>query len=345
MKQKYKRLFFLINKVLLVFLCASSALLRTSLRVLAVKFRTRAERSRSRGFVVTILIGLWLSSVAAGLQPALAQEFVTATPDAEGVIYVEVQPNDNLWTIAFRHGLTLPELLDLNGLSENALIRPGDRLIVGYGTPPATPTVPLPPTPTLPPPTPTVTPAPPPTAICLLAFVDLAGSGRFDPGDPLQEAVAFTIFNETAVVANYITDGFSEPFCIEGLPPGDYNVTRSLHSGEEATTPGDMAISLGWGDRVDLAFGAVNQRSLETVETAVPPAPEISPTPALNESATAAVPDAANRWGENGPAPWVWGLAACGFLLLAGLLTVGLVAYLYLTRAKTTKKSGSNRSK
>jgi hypothetical protein len=281
------------------------------------------------------------------IRPLLAQEpeFVTATPDAEGTIYYEVQSNDNLSIIAFRHGLTLPALLDLNGLSQNALLQPGDRLIVGFGEPPATPTVPVPPTPTLPPPTPTFTPAPPPTAICLLAFVDLNANGRFDPGDPLQEAVAFTIFDETAVVANYITDGFSEPHCLEGLPPGDYNVTRSLSSGFQTTTPGDMAITLAWGDRVDLAFGAVSQESVVATEAAIAPEPAATPTLEVAElveaEAETAVSPQTNRWWENGRVPWLWWLAACGFMLLAGLLPVGLIAYLYVTRRSNNPSSQS----
>jgi hypothetical protein len=294
---------------------------------------------RKNSWLFFILMGLWLAVVVGEPGAAQAQEFVTATPDAEGIIYYEVRVNDNLWTIAFLHGLTLPELLDLNNLDQNALIRPGDLLIVGFGEPPATPTVPVPPTPTLPPPTPTFTPAPPPTAICLLAFEDLNANGRFDPGEPLQEAVAFTIFNETAVVANYITDGFSEPYCIEGLPPGDYNVTRSLSSGYEATTPGDMAITLGWGDRVDLAFGAVSQESVAATEAAIFPEVEDTPTPMIDAVAEeeTAVTDPANRWWGNGRSPWVWWLAACGFILLAGLMVVGLVAYLYLARIRASE--------
>jgi hypothetical protein len=297
------------------------------------------------GWLLFIMALLCLGSTA---EMTLAQALPTATPDADGVIYVVVQPNDNLWTIAVRHDLSLQELLALNDLNENALIRPGDRLIVGHGPPPATATVPLPATPTLPPPTPTFTPAPPPTAICLLAFVDVTGNGRFDPGDPLQEAVAFTIFNEATVVANYITDGFSEPYCIEGLSPGDYNVTRSLRSDEQATTPGDMAIALRWGDRVELAFGAVSRDNVAgEEETAVPAALTATVTPSLNE--TAAVNPAtadgvaerwvanqwwANQWLAQGRTPWVWWLAACGLMALAGLLILGLAAYLYLTRVK-----------
>ena len=308
--------------------------------------QTAAGRYLAGGLFLVLLVGGLLMGLG-GTRPLLAQEpeFVTATPDAEGTIYYEVQPNDNLSIIAVRHGLTLQALLDLNGISQNALLQPGDRLIVGFGEPPATPTVPLPPTPTLAPPTPTFTPAPPPTAICLLAFMDLNANGRFDPGDPLQEAVAFTIFDQTAVVANYITDGFSEPYCIEGLPPGNYNVTRSLSSGFQTTPPGDMAITLGWGDRVDLTFGAVSQESIAATEAAMFPEAVETPTPEVaelvdDEEETAVSPQT-NDWWENGRVPWIWWLAACCFMLLAGLLPVGLVAYLYLTRKRASETNSS----
>ena len=57
----------------------------------------------------------------------------TATPPVNHVVAV----GESLWTIAARHKLTLAELLAWNGLSENAVVHPGDELRV---VPPATPT-------------------------------------------------------------------------------------------------------------------------------------------------------------------------------------------------------------
>ncbi len=57
----------------------------------------------------------------------------TPTPNAEGVIQVTVQTGDSLWSIAARAGLTLDEILDLNGLTRNDFINSGDVLIIGYG--------------------------------------------------------------------------------------------------------------------------------------------------------------------------------------------------------------------
>ncbi|MCB9443663.1 MAG: LysM peptidoglycan-binding domain-containing protein [Ardenticatenaceae bacterium] len=177
-----------------------------------------------------------------------AQDFPTPTPDAEGNIFVIVQPNDSLWAIAARAGIPLADLLALNNLTENSIIAPGDQLLIGRAEPAATPTEPLPPpspTATRPPPPPTATAVPPPpTAICLKAFTDLNRDGKHNAGEPFKAAVAFTIFTTQAVVANYVTDGISEPHCLENLPPGDYNITRSIAQGETLTTQGDWTISL-----------------------------------------------------------------------------------------------------
>jgi hypothetical protein len=187
-----------------------------------------------------------------------AQTLPTATPDAEGIIYDIVQPNDSLWAIAVRAGISLTELLDLNNLTEDALIQPGDRLIVGIvaatPTPEASPTLVA----TREPPTPSRTPLPGPvTAVCLVAFSDENGNGEREPTEPLQAGVAFTVFTAESVMANYVTDGISEPYCLTDLAPGDYQITRSVGRGETLTNSGNRTVILGAGDQVMLGFGGL----------------------------------------------------------------------------------------
>lgn len=223
-----------------------------------------------------ILLGgtlLWLFA-----QPRIhAQDFPTATPDAEGIIYAEVQPNDSLWAIAARAGISLVELLDLNNLTEDALIQPGDRLIVGIVAATPTPEATATAVATREPPTPTATPPPPPiTAICLVAFVDENGNGEREPDEPLQAGVAFTVFTSEAVVANYVTDGVSEPFCLTDLVAGNYQVTRSVGRDESLTNSGNRTVILATGDQVMLGFGGVTGEIV--AETAVPtPVEPINP--------------------------------------------------------------------
>ena len=94
----------------------------------------------------------------------------TVTPGADGSIVHVVQPGESLFAIADAYELTLPELLTLNGLAENSLIRPGDTLIIRAAqpatetpVPSSTPTVPLPTSTHRPTRTPTLRPVASPT--------------------------------------------------------------------------------------------------------------------------------------------------------------------------------------
>jgi hypothetical protein len=208
------------------------------------------------------------------------------TPDAEGIIYVQVQPNDALWSIAARAGLSLPELLALNNLTEDAIVQPGDLLMVGRVTPVPTET-PIPsPTPTLPPPTAVATDSPSNTAICLAAFDDANQDGRQDATEPLKAGVVFTVFNDSAVVGNYVTDGLAEPYCLEGLQPGTYSVTRSVATGETLTTVGNWELVLAHNTVLTQLFGSFVGEPLvaEGGETAVTASPDLPATPALAEA-------------------------------------------------------------
>ena len=240
--------------------------------------------------------------------PGLAQENPTATPDDEGNIFVIVQPNDSLWAIAARAGIPLAELLALNNLTEASIIVPGDRLLIGQGEPAATPTELLPPpspTATRPPPPPTATAVPPPpTAICLKAFADLNRDGKHNAGEPFKASVAFTIYTDQAVISNYVTDGVSEPHCLENLPPGDYHITRSIGQGETLTSQGNWTISLVPGNVVELAFGSYT--AVTPIVTAIQAAAPATPTP-----------QTANE--DNGQPPFIFfGATLVVIFLLAG---------------------------
>ena len=228
--------------------------------------------------------------------PAAPAQFVpgpTATPNAEGIIYAEVQPGDSIWALAARAGLTLDEILELNEFSQDTVLRPGDLVIVGRGAPPgeeaqieadsvggsseAAPSAeeedvePQPESQTQ-----TEAEAAPAddgqaaaveqavatgqdastVSVCLTAYDDVSADGVQDAGEALRPAVAFTISDGQAVVSNYVTDGQSEPFCVDGLKAGSYRVTRSVLPNEVLTTAGDRAVSLSEGSSLNLEFGS-----------------------------------------------------------------------------------------
>ena len=274
-----------------------------------------------------ILLGCLLSNSIVAW-PLLAQELPTATPDADGVIYAIVQPNDSLWGIAARSGISLAELLDLNNLTEDALIQPGDRLIVGVVEPPATPTLDASPTTavTRPPPTPTHTPPPPPlTAICLVAFTDENGNGQREPAEPLQTGVAFTVFTNEGVVANYVTDGESEPYCLTDLLPGDYQITRSVGREETLTNSGNRIVILEAGDQVILGFGGFLGATPLPTATAV--LPTQSPSVIGGEGNSAPPEEIAPAAGDRTGRPFLIGAG-----ILIGILLIGVAVWIGRSR-------------
>jgi LysM repeat protein len=226
-----------------------------------------------------------------GSAPA-APQFVpgpTATPNADGIIYSEVQAGDSIWALAARAGLTLDEILELNDLSRDDLLRPGDLLIVGSGDPPSEEPATAEDTETNSEEAPAgeaesttaeaeSTPAPvaevaeqetssgSDVAVCLKAYDDVNGNGVQDAGDELRPAVAFTISDGQSVVSNYVTDGQSEPFCVTLPAAGSYRVTRSVLPNEVLTTAGDRAVSLSEGSTLSLDFGSyLNEQTLAMV--------------------------------------------------------------------------------
>jgi LysM repeat protein len=203
----------------------------------------------------------------------------TSTPNAEGVIYTEVQPGDSLWAISARAGYNINDFLELNEITRDQVIRSGDLLITGFGDPPgeevesegedgssaaATETE----SETVSEPTPSPPPIPTETGptvveqkitggiICLSAFDDVDQDTVRDESEVLRSAVAITISDGEQVISNYITDGESEPFCIAGLKSGSYRVTRSSLPNEALTTPGDYAVAVSEDQTVDIEFGS-----------------------------------------------------------------------------------------
>jgi hypothetical protein len=255
--------------------------------------------------------------------PIFPAPWVSPTPDETGAIVVIVQPGESLWVIAARAGLTLPDLLALNNLPASAIINPGDALVVGIVTSQATPS-PGPATATLPPPTPRPTEARPEAAVCLSAFNDLDQDGVHDADEPLRAGVAFTVYNSEAVVANYITDGLSEPKCLGGLPPGEYRVTRSVMPGELLTTEGDWSLNLTASSELRQSFGSF----AGAARTAAPPN---TPTTAAVAQATPGSPPDLASPPSGSLAPRLAGVIA---LFVGGLLLLGAVLILLLRGAR-----------
>lgn len=113
---------------------------------------------------------LWLNQLPedAVLQPGelirvrLAPD-ETPPPTPTPILYHSVRNGQTLWEIAITYNLTLDELLAFNNIDQNAILQPGDQLLVREAVPTAIPTLPLTETPV--PATPTTTPTTTPTVL------------------------------------------------------------------------------------------------------------------------------------------------------------------------------------
>ncbi len=270
----------------------------------------------------------------------------TATPDAEGTIYAEVRSGDSIWAVAARAGITLDEILELNDMSRDDFVHTGDLLIVGYGDPPGQEIAEEEVSPeatesetnseesgeeeiqaTSTPEAESASQASTEekdqivgVSICLTAYDDTNQSGVYDAGEELRPDVAFTIFDGQQVVSNYVTDGSSEPFCLEGLAAGSYRITRSSLPNEALTTPGDRAVSLTEGSSLELEFGSFLDEETLALASEEGQAQESSPS----EDQTA-----------DGMDEDTLTAVVIGAVVLALLLLVAVIAVIIVGRRKT----------
>lgn len=186
----------------------------------------------------------------------------TPTPNADGLILITVQPGDTMWAIAARAGIALDAFLTLNpGLTKESFIQVGEQYIIGQVAPAtATPeptTTPLPEATTALDEEPSIAAAALPSGgtLCLQAFADTNQNGIKDAGEAAQAGVIFTIMTGDQVVSNYLTDGFSEPYCLEGMTAGSYGVSRSFLANEISAKGTEQVLTLTEGGRIDLDWG------------------------------------------------------------------------------------------
>ncbi|MGD2103840.1 MAG: LysM peptidoglycan-binding domain-containing protein [Anaerolineae bacterium] len=202
----------------------------------------------------------------------------TSTPRPDGSIVHVVQSGDTLTSIALRYGVSVEDLLELNAgsIGANNLIRTGQELVISVPTvaPTSTP-LPEPPTAT---PQPEASPSPTPeeegASICVLAFHDRNGDTVRDPdNEELLPNVEFTLANASGVVAEYTSDGVSEPYCFSDLAAGSYRVVQQAPAGYETTGLPEQNVALAEGTSFDLQFGNARSTGEESPEATSEPAP------------------------------------------------------------------------
>ena len=81
----------------------------------------------------------WNPAAAGASSGGWVAPLETAAPNPDGSVMHEVQPGQALWSIAAAYQIDLSDLLALNGLTEKAVIQPGDKLVIKLGEPTDTP--------------------------------------------------------------------------------------------------------------------------------------------------------------------------------------------------------------
>jgi hypothetical protein len=193
------------------------------------------------------------------LQPT---PFPTPTPGPDGLIIYRVQEGDSLWRIAAIAGLSLEELMAMNGIQPGDFISPGMELELGIGGP-ARPTAAQPgDQPTAAAPTPSPTPLVGAAEICVLLFQDDNGNGRLEEAELALEGGQVSVVDVNGIVAGeYTTESLLDQedligYCFTDLESGDYNVSAAVPPGYNATTILNAPVSIQPGDIKYLQFGA-----------------------------------------------------------------------------------------
>jgi murein DD-endopeptidase MepM/ murein hydrolase activator NlpD len=208
--------------------------------------------------VVLLLLGISLPVAAA---PS-AQGFVTNTPQPDGRILYLVLEGETCSDVAFKHGISVPQLRQFNTrLDENCTLTIGQQLVVGLAQQ-AGPTAG--PAPTLLPPTATATPVSGTTEVCVLLFDDANG-------DALRQETEFGIdsgavsltnlngsYSEQQNTTSALDPDTAEPVraCFLDVPGGEYNVSVAPPDNFNPTMLMTYTLTIKAGDRASIDFGA-----------------------------------------------------------------------------------------
>ena len=211
-------------------------------------------------FVFILLISLGISLPVEAAPPA--QGFVTSTPNPDGRILYIVVEGDSCSSVAFKHGITIPQLRDFNTrLDEDCTLTIGQQLVVGLAVLNA-PTAG--PAPTLPPPTITATPISGTTEVCVLLFDDMNGDALRQETELGIDGGAVSLTNlngsysRTEATTSATDPDTAEPIraCFVDVPAGEYNVSVAPPDQYNATMLLNYTLTVKAGDRASIDFGA-----------------------------------------------------------------------------------------
>jgi LysM repeat protein len=209
---------------------------------------------------ILLLFGILLPGQGAYAAPP-AQGFVTATPGPDGRILYTVVSGDTCGQVALLHGITVPQLRQLNGrLDQNCTLTVGQQLVVGVVS--SAPTAG--PAPTLPPPTVTATPISGTTQVCVLLFDDTNGDTLRQENELGIDggAVSLTNLNGSYSQTQNTTSavdpdtGLPVPACFLDVPSGEYNISMAVPDSYNPTRALSYKLTVKAGDHAEIGFSA-----------------------------------------------------------------------------------------
>jgi len=186
----------------------------------------------------------------------------TALPRPDGAIVHVVKAGDTIFGLALQYGVQMDQILQLNGLTKDSLIRVGQELVIS-APPPVTAT----PAPQNAVPAPTATSLPATavamvepsgkTQLCVRAFNDQNADGVVGRTEELVKDTLFQVSDRSGkTIASYTSDGMSEPHCFARLTPGEYLVAVEAAPGAQATSDQRWSVVLGQGTTATVDFGS-----------------------------------------------------------------------------------------
>jgi hypothetical protein len=195
-----------------------------------------------------------------------------------------VESGDTLFGIALLYNVSADQIRALNAgsLGTNDIIVPGQELVISLPSETPVPT-PLPPPPTSAPENPeTSAPEVPEVntggaSICVLAYYDQNNNTFRDDEatEYLSPSAEFTVADASSgtIVAQYTSDGVSEPHCFTGLTPGAYRVILNPPAGFVPSGQAEWPVAVAEGTSLDIQFGITRGEgeNLPPDETTDPP--------------------------------------------------------------------------
>jgi LysM repeat protein len=178
--------------------------------------------------------------------------YLSSTPLADGSIYYIVQQGDTLYKISANINVPLDTLERLNNIRRTDILQPGQRLLIGKGTPSTVePTLAF-----LPTDTPTPLPVSGKGTICVQIFNDTNGNTTRQTDEVLVGGGQISVaLQDGTEVGSYGTDGVNEPHCFNNIPAGEYNVSAAAPKGFNPTSGTTLLLKLQPGDKAYVSFG------------------------------------------------------------------------------------------